>query len=233
MQTAAKDTVTSSDGNRKRKSTVMIEPEDLKKKKKKTKSSHTGPPSTPTPHGALLEELSPKYDVLPAFTISSTKIHRRVEWLLLHLRKNNGDARKRVVLLYARPGEVGKMITISEQVKRIVAEEEEESGGGGGQWYQYNKMYELPPKPEIVEETVLAGADGNEYSDDDDNDDAFEIMESRFQQATVPQPTKRTQMSLSIFLSLVPIPELKAKEGVTQQTNELQGAAAATPPTDA
>ncbi|KAF9882147.1 hypothetical protein CkaCkLH20_00183 [Colletotrichum karsti] len=222
MQTAAKDTAAIHDGsNKKRKPSAMTEPEDSKKNKPSPAAAAGSGPITPIPHEALLDELRPKYDILPAFTISSTKIHKRVDWLLLHLRKNNGDPRKRAVLLYARPGEVGKMITISEQVKRVVAEEEKEEGdGGGGRWFQYNKMYELPPKPEVVEETMLAG--GNDDSDGDD----FEVMESRFEKATVPQPTKRAQMSLSIFLSTGPIPELKAKEGVTQQTNEPHGASA-------
>ncbi|KAI8296894.1 hypothetical protein K4K59_003876 [Colletotrichum sp. SAR11_240] len=207
MQDGFKDTAAGIRGDKKRKLPIMVESED---QKKKNKPSPAGP-GTPAPHDALLAEFKAKYDILPAFTISSTKIHKRVTWLLLHLRKNDGDARKRAVLLYARPGEVGKMITISEQVKRIVAEEDY------GRWYQYNKMYELPPKAEVVEETMLGGAGAGNDADDDDD---FEVMESRFEKAVMPQPNKGTPKSLSIFLSLKPMPELKAQEGVTQQTNE-------------
>ncbi|KAJ0387887.1 hypothetical protein COL922a_001439 [Colletotrichum nupharicola] len=207
MQDGLKDTATGIRGDKKRKLPIMVESEDQKKKNKPSPAS----PGTPAPHDALLAELRTKYDILPAFTISSTKIHKRVTWLLLHLRKNDGDARKRAVLLYARLGEVGKMITISEQVKRIVAEED------GGRWYQYNKMYELPPKAEVVEETML---DGGRAGNDTDDDDDFEVMESRFERAVMPQPKKGTAKSLSIFLSLEPMPELKAQGGVTQQTNE-------------
>ncbi|KAJ0343604.1 hypothetical protein COL154_010750 [Colletotrichum chrysophilum] len=207
MQDGLKDTATGIRGDKKRKLPIMVESEDQKKKNKPSPAS----PGTPAPHDALLAELRTKYDILPAFTISSTKIHKRVTWLLLHLRKNDGDARKRAVLLYARLDEVGKMITISEQVKRIVAEED------GGRWYQYNKMYELPPKAEVVEETML---DGGRAGNDTDDDDDFEVMESRFEKAVMPQPKKGTPKSLSIFLSLEPMPELKAQEGVTQQTNE-------------
>ncbi|KAL0942427.1 uncharacterized protein CTRU02_200314 [Colletotrichum truncatum] len=211
MQNPAKATATNNEGNKKRKSPIMIQPEESKK----GKPSPTGSPTTPLSpfHDALLTELRAKYDVLPAFTISSTKIQKRVSWVLQHLRKDDGDPRKRAVLLYARPSEVGKMITISEQVKRIVVEEE------GRRWYQYNKMYELPPKAEVVEETMLGGAGGDEDSDEDDD---FEVMESRFERAVLPQPAKRAALSLSIFLSLDSMPELKTKEGVTVQTNEPQ-----------
>ncbi|KAJ0166323.1 hypothetical protein CTA2_7745 [Colletotrichum tanaceti] len=187
---------------------------------KKSKTAPNGP-TTPLPtHDALIAELSSKYDILPAFTISSTKIQKRVNWLLRHLRKDDGDPRKRVVLLYARPSEVVKMITIVELVKRIVAEEDE-----GGWWYQYNQMYALPPKAEVVEETMLGGGDDFDESGaaaGSDNDD-FEIMESRFERAVLPQLVNRAAKSLSVFLSLVPIPELKAKDDVTTQTNEPQG----------
>ncbi|KAK1731103.1 hypothetical protein CaCOL14_005595 [Colletotrichum acutatum] len=195
-------------------------------------SANVNGQTTPLPpsHEALLADLRSKYDVLPAFTISSTKIQKRVTWLLQHLRKNDGDPRKRAVLVYARPGEVAKMISIVETVKRIVAaenrvdgKEEEESRG---KWYQYSLMYELPPKPDVVEETVLGGGssgtrNGSEEDDDGDEDD-FEVMESRFERAVLPQPVKRAAKSLSIFLSLAPVPELKARDDVTTQTNAAQ-----------
>ncbi|KAF6839813.1 hypothetical protein CMUS01_04153 [Colletotrichum musicola] len=225
MQAVARDSAANNGGgsniSKKRKSPIMIEPQDATKK---TKASPAGPnagPTTPLPpsHKALLAELRTKYDVLSAFTISSTKIQKRVSWLLQHLRKDDGDARPRVVLVYARPSEVGKMITIAEQVKRIIAEDGE---GGVDRWYQYNKMYELPPKADVVEETMLEGAREGEGSDEDDDD--FEVMESQFEKAITPQPAKRATMSLSIFLSLTPVPDLKVKEGVTVQTNEPSGA---------
>ncbi|KAF6813011.1 hypothetical protein CSOJ01_04844 [Colletotrichum sojae] len=224
MQAAARDSAANNGGgsnmSKKRKSPIMIEPQDATKKSRVSPAGPKAGPTTPLPpsHEALLAELRTKYDVLPAFTISSTKIQKRVSWLLQHLRKDNGDSRPRVLLLYARPSEVGKMITIAEQVKRIVAEDEE---GGAGRWYQYNKMYELPPKADVVEETMLGGSRG-EGSDEDEDD--FEVMESRFEKAITPQPAKRATMSLSIFLSLTPVPELKVKEGVTVQTNGPSGA---------
>ncbi|GKT52544.1 uncharacterized protein ColSpa_12725 [Colletotrichum spaethianum] len=202
-------------GNKKRKSSTTTEPTEPKK----SKAVPSGP-TTPLPtHDALLAELRSKYDILPAFTISSTKIQKRVNWLLRHLRKDDGDPRKRAVLLYARPSEAVKMITIVELVKRIVAEEDK-----SGRWYQYNQMYELPPKAEVVEETMLGAGLGEDEAAGGSDDDDFEVMESRFERAVLPQPVRRVAKSLSVFLSLAPIPELKAKDDVTTQTNEPQGA---------
>lgn len=215
----ANDPASRNEGNKKRKSPIMVEPAEPKKSK-----AASNAPTTPLPsHDALLAELKSKYDVLPAFTISSTKIQKRVTWLLQHLRKADGDPRKRAVLIYARPSEVVKMITIAEQVKRIVA-----TGDEGGQWYQYNQMYELPPKAEVVEETMVGGGSGETGTGKDSDDDDFEVMDSRFERAVIPQATKRAAKSLSIFLSLVPMPELKARADVTTQTNEPQGGSAAT-----
>ncbi|KAI3542527.1 hypothetical protein CABS02_10368 [Colletotrichum abscissum] len=194
-------------------------------------SANVNGPTTPLSpsHEALLADLRSKYDVLPAFTISSTKIQKRVTWLLQHLRKDDGDPRRRVVLVYARPGEVAKMISIVETVKRIVAAEKKSVDGkegeeSGGKWYQYNLMYELPPKPDVVEDTVLGGGGGTQdCSDDEDRDeDDFEVMKTRFERAVLPQPVKRAAKSLSIFLSLAPVPELKARGDVTTQTNTAQ-----------
>ncbi|KAK1974408.1 hypothetical protein LZ30DRAFT_409446 [Colletotrichum cereale] len=217
---AESSTIQQPQGNNKRKSSTTAESAEPKK----SKAAPSGP-TTPLPtHDALLASLKSKYDVLSAFTISSTKIQKRVNWLLRHLRKNDGDPRKRAVLLYARPSDVVKMITIAELVKRIIAEDD------GGRWYQYNQMYELPPKVEVVEETMLgAGSGANEAAggsadNDDDDDDDFEVMESRFERAVLPPPVSRAAKSLSVFLSLTPIPELKGKDDVTTQTNDPQGA---------
>ncbi|KAL2758147.1 hypothetical protein ACRALDRAFT_1061376 [Sodiomyces alcalophilus JCM 7366] len=180
-------------------------------------------------HQSVLSALKPTYDVLPAFTISSTKIHKRVVRVLDHLRKDTGDPRPAVVLLHARPPEVCKMITIAEQVKRELLAA---PGTEPRRWFQYNMMYAVPPKrkaPDVVDETVLGGQrteDGNcveqgdDEDDDDDEDDYFEALDSRFQKAILPERS-RQQMSLSIFLSQVPIPELKGRAGVTVQMSEV------------
>ncbi|KAG5960144.1 hypothetical protein E4U58_004742 [Claviceps cyperi] len=108
------------------------------------KRSKTNPPpqtnSLIGPHETLLSYLRPKYNVLAASVISSTKIGKRVAQITSHLSSEFDQNQPPVVLLYARPTEVCKMITIVEQCKRIMQAE-------GRSWFQYNQMYEMPEVP--------------------------------------------------------------------------------------
>ncbi|KAG6153624.1 hypothetical protein E4U10_003967 [Claviceps purpurea] len=173
------------------------------------------PPQTNSligPHEALLSHLRPKYNVLAASVISSTKIGKRVAQITSHLGSESDPNQPPVVLLYARTAEVCKMITIAEQCKRIMQAE-------GRSWFQYNQMYEVPEMPAgkgDVAETVVEkkkmkdkiknkketekekAAEGREVAPDDDehdgegkdedenddeDDDAFEAMACRFEKA--------------------------------------------------
>lgn len=235
----------------KRKAHAAVSVPEMPNKKPKTATSGLSeaslPPSPapvpiPTPevtstlsetHLSIIAALKPKYDVLPASTISSTKIHKRVVRVLDHLRKDTGDPRHPVALLHARPPEVCKMITIAEQVKRELLAA---PGTEQRKWFQYNMMYAVPPKrkaPDVVDETVLGGRraeDGNrgthgedeDDDEDDEDDDYFEALDSRFQKAVLPERS-RHHMSLSIFLSQVPISELKERDGVSVQMGEIPG----------
>lgn len=196
------------------------------------------------PHAAVLQGLASRYNILPASVISSTPIRRRLVHMTSHLLGTAADGLQRpttteqskklprATLLYARPSEVCKMITVAEKCKRILEEQ------GQTTWYQYNQLFDLPgedaerarqktqkKKRRAVEETVLhideeyEGAH-EEDEDDDSESDAFETMQSRFEKAVLPPPPDRTTKSLRIFLSTVPIPELKAKDGVTVQSSE-------------
>ncbi|KAM0287240.1 hypothetical protein ACHAQH_000554 [Verticillium albo-atrum] len=186
----------------------------------KDTAAKSTPPTVPLSpaHVSVLADLKTKYDILPALVISSSKIQKRVAYLLQHLQTDSGDPRPRVALLHARPPEVCKMMTIAECLKRNLA-----AGpgvGAGGQWFQYNMLYAVPLRPneveEVVEETVLGGnADGASLEDSDEDD--FEVMESRFERAIMPPPSTRVVMSLSIFISVVPVPELKVRDGVSVQ----------------
>ncbi|CRK21756.1 hypothetical protein HYQ45_008994 [Verticillium longisporum] len=173
-------------------------------------------------HVSVLADLKTKYDILPALVLSSSKIQKRVAYLLRHLRKDDGDPRPPVALLHARPHEVCKMLTIAECLKRNLAAEAET--GAGGQWFQYNMLYAVPLRArkaeEVVDETVFPGRGADVASEGSDDDDDFEVMEGRFERAVVPPPSTRVAMSLSIFLSAVPVPELKAREGVSVQLRE-------------
>lgn len=162
------------------------------------------------PHEAIISELHPKYNILPASVISSTQIRKRVIYVTKHLSPD--DQSRHLALLYARPADVCKLITVVEQCKRVLKEE-------GRACYQYNQLFELPleeKKPDVVNETVLGGVEEGESSDDD----AFEVMESRFEKAVLPPASSRGAKSIRVFLSSTPVPELKAKGDVTLQSSE-------------
>ena len=176
-------------------------------------------------HEATLAELQPKYDVLTASVISSTKMSARVARVLDHLRPNKSqtaeadDAGSKgsapVVLLHARPGDVGKMISVAEKVKEVLA-------GEGGMVYQYSHLFEVPlqPKePAVVEETALGGVEGGSDAEGagEESDDGFEKLEI-FDRAANPKEKARPVKSLGIFLSGAPVSELKGKAGIATQT---------------
>ncbi|KFH41692.1 hypothetical protein ACRE_075900 [Hapsidospora chrysogenum ATCC 11550] len=184
------------------------QPPDPKPKKPRQTDPPRPNPSLLEPHEAIIAELKTKYNVLPASVISSTQIRQRVAAATGHLLSGANP----VVLLHARPAEVCKLITIAEQSKRVLKEE-------GRPCFQYNQLFDLPPetkKPDIVEKTVLE-TDAHDSDDDDD----FEVMETRFEKAVFPQ-TVRTMKSMRVFLSTMAIPEIKAKSNVTVQTSEVK-----------
>ncbi|EKJ76719.1 hypothetical protein FPSE_03130 [Fusarium pseudograminearum CS3096] len=163
------------------------------------------------PHESIIAELKPKYDVLPASVISSTQIKKRVTHVANHLLAQ-GD-RPQIALLYARTADVCKLITVVEKCKQVLSEE-------GKQYYQYNQLFDQPEKPrrkDIVEETILEKGTMDEGGDDSGSED-FEVMHSRFEDAVLPRPSQRIIKSMRVFLSIVPIPELKLKKGVTVQS---------------
>lgn len=219
------------------------------------KSSKKPSPQTPStttaqdsplykPHASILRELAPKYDVLPASVISSTQIRKRLVHITSHLlptpdqqppaeeqdrtSTSKKDAKKaRAVLLYARPGEVCKMITVAETCKRLLEEQ------GQASWWQYNQLFDLPAedaqrarqsrrRKRVVEETVLHVDEDDEKAEEEEEDsesDAFETMQTRFEKAVLPPPSERRTKSLRIFLSTTAMVELKTREGVTVQSS--------------
>lgn len=186
------------------------------------KAAHQPPPESHNllaAHELIIAELSPKYDVLAASVISSTQIRKRVTYATGHLLGGGSPGPKpAVVLLHARPADVCKLITVVEQCKRVL-------GAEGKPCFQYNQLFELPEaavKRDVVEKTILEGADGNGDNGDDgdsEDDDDFEVMESRLEKALLPQPTTQVVKSMRIFLSVAAIPELKTRSGVTLQTD--------------
>lgn len=107
------------------------------------------------------------------------------------------------------------MITIVEQCKRLLREE-------GKTCFQYNEMFELPEakRKDLIEETVLERNRDEENGGEDEDEDDFETMASRFERAVIPEPSKRVTMSLRVFLSKKEVVDLKARKGVTVQSHE-------------
>lgn len=172
------------------------------------------PASLLGPHEAILAELAPKYNVLPASVISSSKIRQRTVSATTHLLATEENSKPCVVLLYARTDCLSKLITIAETVKRVLGQE-------GKSWWQYNQMYEQPEriveeKKDVIEETVLDRGDADE-DESEATSDYFETMGPRLEQAIQPPPKLRTIKSLRIFLALHPVLELKTKQGITVQ----------------
>ncbi|KAG6110675.1 hypothetical protein E4U13_005283 [Claviceps humidiphila] len=219
------------------------------------KRSKTNPPpqtnSLIGPHETLLSYLRPKYNVLAASVISSTKIGKRVAQITSHLSGESDPNQPPLVLLYARPAEVCKMITIVEQCKRIMQAE-------GRSWFQYNQMYEVPAREGGVIEKVVENKkkkdknknkketeklkekdtegrevepDDDEHDDededeDDDEDDAFEAMAGRFEKAVggASAAKERTVRSLRVVLrSGQAMRDWRDEKGVTMQSSEEAG----------
>lgn len=201
---------TRDDGSNKRKQAESSSKDLVASKKSRTSASNAPAQSLITPHESVISELSSKYNVLPGSVISSTPIRKRVTNVVDHLLEVVDQSR--IALLYARTADVSKLITVVEQCKRILAAE-------GKAWYQYNQLFdqpEAPKKRDLVEETVLEKGGGGNDSDSDE----FEVMHSRFEDAVLPPPTTRSVKSMRVFLSTVPIPELRAKKTVTIQSSE-------------
>ncbi|KKF95460.1 hypothetical protein CFO_g2190 [Ceratocystis platani] len=208
----------------------------------------TNGPSTPLPmtaHEPLLSTLSAKYSVLALSVISSSQLRTRITRALNHLSAaNNGNVagQPALVFLHARPGDVGKMISIAEKVKCLMAAE-------GKPWVQYNRLFESASKPKgkklskhagLIKsnggaEKIVAVSVGSDAqaaqepdaqdihdnsNDEDDEDDYFESTARRFDKAANPPEPTRLTMSLSIFLSTTPIPELRNIRHVSIQSSK-------------
>lgn len=187
------------------------------------------------PLQALIAELSPKYNIKTLSVLSSTSISKRVDSVLNHLGRISAwesSVLPGVVLLYARSNSTNKLITIVETVRRRIHEAEQK-------WYQYNRLYEMewaakqqsnnhnrPPqshKMETMMEDTVMSIDGEGKDSGDDDDDDFEVMatpQTLFERAVHGEEKKKQMAHMSILLSRIPIPELKAKENFAMQSNE-------------
>lgn len=187
------------------------------------------------PLQSLFSDLSPKYDIKSLSVISSSSISKRVDSALQHLSRfdlYDSSILPGIVLLYARSNSANKLITIAETVRRRIHE-------GGQKWYQYNRLYEMEwaarqpqtstanpttrdkkPVVTLVEDTIMS-VEGQDQEDDEEDDD-FETMQPRtvFERAVHGEERVRPTACMSIFLSRIPVPELKTMENFAVQSNE-------------
>ncbi|KAL5614324.1 hypothetical protein BROUX41_004430 [Berkeleyomyces rouxiae] len=208
-------------------------------------SSNANTLSTPLPtaaHEPLLATLCKKYTVLQLSVISSSQLRTRITRALQHLSTSPAgkDSQAALVFLHARPGDVGKMISIAEKVKSLLAAE-------GTAWVQYNRLFEsaaratgknkrngarghsqggaremvaVPAVDDDAQAAQQSTAQGDQNADDESDDDYFESTANRFERAANPPKAQRPTMSLSIYLSVVSIPELRSSPGISMQTSE-------------
>ncbi|ROV92375.1 hypothetical protein VMCG_09150 [Cytospora schulzeri] len=175
------------------------------------------------PHEELLAELKGKYSILTASVISSSKINKKVTQVLSHLGHVDLFSQSSipgVMMLHARVGDSGKMVTVMELAKKRMDE-------AGQPWYQYNRVYEvsdngmkLKSTGKAFDQTMIEKSIIGQDGDEDEEDDDFEPVETAFDRAVRDKPAsdlKETYMS--VFLSRVPIPELQSKAFITLQTS--------------
>ncbi|KAI1476290.1 hypothetical protein F4774DRAFT_393713 [Daldinia eschscholtzii] len=156
----------------------------------------------------MLQSLESKYDVRVHSIISSSKIQKKVAGILQHL-TNRTTGKTSVIVLRAKAPDTGKLVSIAEIAKRELGKRTDDARV----WFQYialgEELKEIPRGDgnTIIEETKLA----------DNGDDDFEIMKTPFERAIEGQPRWRGIPVMSLFLSPVPIEELKKRYG--EQTN--------------
>jgi hypothetical protein len=137
-------------------------------------------PSTP--------DLSAKYEVLQLSVISSSSISNRTTSLITHINSTSADSKPAVVALHAKAPVANKLISIVEIAKRELKDNNQKV-------YQYNAL-----NSELVQSTPVAkpATDQDAMSDDES---AFEKTE--------PQTTVRNVPTMTTYLSLTSVRELK------------------------
>lgn len=236
VATAAQQAMRPSDPNRRAgKRKFLSDGNDAVQKKRRAAGPQAENPAqtqtqNPTPatssysqvYNPLVAKLRPKFEVKPMSVMASTTISRHVDRALEHLGRFSAwdqTVLPGVVLLCARSAASGKLVTISELVRRRIGE-------SGQKWFQYNVLSETvveepaEEEPSVVEDTFMAaerervegGADG-EY---------FEPVRGTIHERAVHPPKVRYKAHMTVLLSRVPLDELKPERNVSLQTNEQQ-----------
>lgn len=184
-----------------------------------------------------LAHLQAKYKFISMSIISSSKIQQKVRTLLNHLetfRNIGAQAKPGIVTMHAKADTASKLVTIIEIVKKNVTQRE-------GRCWQYSRVHgqqnELKGKKRKrinIEETGTVGkseeipaAEGdadttrgtNLVSDGEANEESFEMMEDKKQksgQSIEGRKKIRAIPVITIYMSSVPVPELKELYGYAQ-----------------
>ncbi|KAK4133816.1 hypothetical protein BT67DRAFT_381952 [Trichocladium antarcticum] len=168
----------------------------------------------------VLSKISPKFNVRTMSVMPSTNISKHVDTALNHLGRFstwNQKVLPGVVLLCAKSAASGKLITISELIRRRIGESDQK-------WFQYNVLSETVmeaarpvEQPSVVEDTFVAtDPEGEECADDG----YFETKQPTIHEQAV-QPAKVMHKPyMTTLLSRVPLDELKTEQNVSLQTNE-------------
>lgn len=196
---------------------------------KKTRSNDTRPVSIMTVPSApsllaTYELLQPKYEVATARIASYTSINKKVSLILDHLGRfdwTDMSVKAGLVFLWCSPEACSKMVSVGEIAKRRMHEKDQK-------WYQYCRVQADSSESRAVLQRLQApeGSPGqgrskaeNEALEADDEDD-FEQMLVPFVRDAMRQPISQSIPHVSLFLSRVPIPELKDNGHYSLRTNE-------------
>lgn len=169
----------------------------------------------------LLAKLDSRFQVKTMSVMPSTSISKHVDRALEHLGRFSAWDRTvfpGVVLLCAKSAASCKLITISELVRRRIAEAEQK-------WFQYNilseTMWEETPQPaedpSVVEDTFMAVDHDGEG---DTDDECFETIRPTIHEQAVRPAKIRYKAHMVVLLSRVRLDELKGGKNISLQTNE-------------
>jgi hypothetical protein len=151
--------------------------------------------------------------------LPSTSISKHVERALEHLGRFSAwdqTVSPGVVLLCAKSAASNKLITISEVVRRRIAEAEQK-------WFQYNVLSETVHEevnqpaedPSVAEDTIIGGD-----TEQDPEEDYFETVQPTVHERAVKPVRLRYKAYMIVLLSRVRLDELKGGQNISLQTNE-------------
>ncbi|GAB1316246.1 DNA/RNA-binding protein Alba-like domain-containing protein [Madurella fahalii] len=169
----------------------------------------------------LLAKLDSRFQVKTMSVMPSTSISKHVDRALEHLGRFSAwdqTVFPGVVLLCAKSAASSKLITISELVRRRIAEADQK-------WFQYNILSETmweeasqpTEDPSVVEDTFMA-VDRDDEEDADD--EYFEPIRPTIHEQAVRSPKVRYKAHMVVLLSRVRLDELRGGKNISLQTNE-------------